>query len=153
MRPENKPILQLAQPAPWSPLTLCRHQRRSPATKHSPIFGSNWKGAKINQFTKGLQGLTGFRCAGWCLEDFPEFAGRSCPRKTEPFPWTAKASLCAGAQKRQLQIQCTSSPTLFIASGYAYPLKLQAVGKLIFYSHIAHVTPKKLNSCVFKREV
>ena len=32
-----------------------------------------------------------------------------------------------------------------------YPLKLQALGKLIFYRHIAHVTPKKLKSCVFKR--
>ena len=33
----------------------------------------------------------------------------------------------------------------------AYPLKLQALGKLIVYRHIAHVTPKKLKSCVFKR--
>ena len=32
-----------------------------------------------------------------------------------------------------------------------YSLKLQALGKLIFYRHIAHVTPKKLKSCVFKR--
>ena len=32
-----------------------------------------------------------------------------------------------------------------------YPLKLQALEKLIFYRHIAHVTPKKLKSCVFKR--
>ena len=32
-----------------------------------------------------------------------------------------------------------------------YPLKLQALGKLIFYRRIAHVTPKKLKSCVFKR--
>ena len=32
-----------------------------------------------------------------------------------------------------------------------YPLKLQGLGKLIFYRHIAHVTPKKLKSSVFKR--
>ena len=35
---------------------------------------------------------------------------------------------------------------------WAYPLKLQALNKLIFYRHIAHVTPNKLKSCVFKRK-
>ena len=32
-----------------------------------------------------------------------------------------------------------------------YPLKLQALGKLIFYRHIANVTTQKLKSCAFKR--
>ena len=35
--------------------------------------------------------------------------------------------------------------------GLTYPLKLQAQGKLIFYRHIAHITPNKLKSCVLKR--
>ena len=34
---------------------------------------------------------------------------------------------------------------------FTYPLKLQALGKLIFYRHIAHVTPKKLVKVVFLR--
>ena len=34
---------------------------------------------------------------------------------------------------------------------HTYPLKLQGLGKLICYRHIAHVTPKKLKSCFLKR--
>ena len=32
-----------------------------------------------------------------------------------------------------------------------YPLKLQGLGKFIFYRHIAHVTQKVAKCCVFKR--
>ena len=74
------------------------------------------------------------------LEETPDPPHRPLSRKSR-----------AGLPSAGMQIEPVAAPNLAhhlrSAVTSAYPLKLQALGKLIFYRHIAHVTQKVEKLC------